>query len=78
MMCHECAMVRGLTPAVALCRFCLVGLCKPHLVDLYGRARSVPQYACHHRPGARPAGPLDGKQSAEPAGAVIQENAIIH
>ena len=37
--------------AVGLCRFCFVGLCKPHLVELYRDPPSGPQSACRHRPG---------------------------
>jgi hypothetical protein len=49
MRCHECA--RGLVEEVAIgqCRFCLVGLCKDHLVDSF-RGAVVPCYGCEHRP----------------------------
>jgi hypothetical protein len=49
MRCHECA--RGMIEEVAVgqCRFCLVGLCKNHLVDSF-RGAVVPRYACEHRP----------------------------
>jgi len=50
MLCHECLMAGGREPAVGLCRFCLVGLCKPHLVELFRLAPSAPQYACRHTP----------------------------
>ncbi|MBI3966312.1 MAG: DUF2180 family protein [Chloroflexi bacterium] len=52
--CHECAMDGRQEPAVALCRFCNIGLCKVHLVELYERPHAVPQYACHHTPWAPP------------------------
>ncbi len=51
MQCHECAMIGGRETAVGLCRYCFVGLCKSHLVELYRDPPSVPQYACRHRPG---------------------------
>lgn len=49
MRCHECA--RGLVDeaAVGHCRFCLVGLCKDHLVSSF-RPAVVPQYTCEHHP----------------------------
>jgi len=49
MLCHECGRVGRQRPAVAQCRFCLVGLCKPHLVAAREEA-PVPQYACRHHP----------------------------
>ena len=49
MLCHECARGGTSRPAVAHCRFCFVGLCKPHLVDLF-RSQLVPQYRCQHHP----------------------------
>ena len=49
MLCHECARDGTSRPAVAHCRFCLVGLCKQHLVESF-RSELVPQYACHHHP----------------------------
>ena len=51
MNCHECAMEGLETPAVAICRFCMVGLCKRHLVESF-RTATAPQYACSHSPGA--------------------------
>lgn len=67
MTCHECAREGGTTAAVGHCRFCLVGLCKDHLVASF-RGRTVPQYGCDHHPelafprlsgGATPAAPAD-------------------
>ena len=52
MICHECARDAAERPAVAVCRFCMVGLCKQHLVELYRDARTFPQLTCHHQPGA--------------------------
>lgn len=51
MRCHECAVRGGDAAAVGLCKFCLVGLCKAHLVELYRDPVVVPQFACRHRPG---------------------------
>jgi hypothetical protein len=45
--------------AVALCKFCSVGLCKEHLMELYRRPVTVPQYTCHHDPAGRPNRPLE-------------------
>lgn len=56
MFCHECVMAGGREPAVGLCRFCFVALCKPHLVELFRRPPSVPQYACRHTPGVHASG----------------------
>lgn len=58
MMCHECAMVGEERPAVALCKFCYVGLCKEHLMALYHEPRTVPQYSCRHDPAGRPNRPI--------------------
>jgi hypothetical protein len=74
MRCHECA--RGMIREVAVgqCRFCLVGLCKNHLVDSF-RGAVVPRYACEHRPELAYADhpdPHEGRGSrvvASPAGA---------
>ena len=35
MLCDECARDGTGQPAVAYCRFCLVGLCKRHLVESF-------------------------------------------
>lgn len=66
MICHECAR-EGLTvTATSQCRFCLVGLCKDHLVaSLHGAA--VPQYSCEHHPEQAFASPA--QESAQPAAA---------
>lgn len=50
MLCHECVMGGSEAVAVGVCRFCFVGLCKRHLVELHRDAPSVPQYSCRHRP----------------------------
>lgn len=50
MLCHECAMSGSDAAAVGVCRFCFVGLCKRHLVDLFRDSPTAPQYACGHRP----------------------------
>jgi hypothetical protein len=49
MLCHECLRTAVQTPAIGTCRFCQVGLCKPHLMASF-RSRIVPQYACDHHP----------------------------
>jgi hypothetical protein len=48
-MCHECARQSIATSGLGQCRFCLVSLCKDHLVES-GQSNVVPQYACDHRP----------------------------
>jgi hypothetical protein len=48
-MCHECARQSIATPGLGQCRFCLVSLCKDHLVESL-QSDVVPQYACDHRP----------------------------
>jgi hypothetical protein len=55
-MCHECARRSIATPGLGQCRFCLVGLCKDHLVEAL-RSDVVPRYACNHRPDL----PFDGQ-----------------
>lgn len=50
MNCHECAMSRSDRPAVGLCRFCSVALCKEHLVEAYRHPPTVPTYSCAHQP----------------------------
>jgi hypothetical protein len=42
MNCHECAHDGIDRPAVGLCRFCYVGLCKDHLVSTPRCSRSTP------------------------------------
>jgi hypothetical protein len=49
MNCHECARRSNHTPAIGLCRSCLVALCKDHLVESH-QTGVVPQYGCDHRP----------------------------
>ena len=60
MLCHECCGNGLETPAVGLCRFCLIALCKAHLVALYQQPATVPQLRCSHTPArafpAQPAG----------------------
>ncbi len=48
MRCFECDLVGDGRAAVALCRFCFVGLCSRHLADVSRNRRTFPQYACHH------------------------------
>lgn len=69
MLCHECAMVGVERQAVALCKFCSVGLCKEHLMALYQQPPSVPQYSCWHNPAGRPERPI-------PVGAERREKAF--
>jgi hypothetical protein len=49
MNCHECARAGNERPAIGLCRFCSVGLCKDHLVASF-HGSVWPQYACDHCP----------------------------
>ncbi len=49
MICHECAREGLTTAAIGHCRFCLVGLCKDHLVASF-HAATIPQYGCEHHP----------------------------
>ena len=49
MICHECARDGLTAAAIGHCRFCLVGLCKDHLVASF-RGATVPQYGCEHHP----------------------------
>ena len=49
MDCHECARTGTARAAVAICRFCSVGLCKGHLVAAF-HSRTIPQYGCDHHP----------------------------
>ena len=75
MNCHECAMDGVQGPAVAICRFCMVGLCKQHLVESF-RGGPVPQYNCRHQAAAPPrataataatGGTTNGARSRTPA-----------
>jgi len=52
MECHECLMLGRQHPAVAVCKFCGVGLCKSHLVELYREPGVVLQLSCHHSPAS--------------------------
>ncbi len=65
MLCHECSGKGLETPAVALCRFCLIALCKAHLVALYQHPATVPQLHCSHTPAraftAQPAATVPGR-----------------
>jgi len=49
MNCHECARASIERPAVGLCRFCMVGLCKAHVVASF-HSDVMPQYGCKHEP----------------------------
>lgn len=53
MNCHECVMAGRDRPAVALCTFCSVGLCKDHLVEALADPPTVPAYRCRHEPARR-------------------------
>ncbi len=48
-MCHECARRSIARPGLGQCRFCLVSLCKDHLVEAL-QSEVVPPFACNHRP----------------------------
>ncbi len=63
MQCHECAADGEHKIAIAICRFCYVGLCKSHLVMLYRQSATVPQYACRHRPAQQWAPLAAGERS---------------
>jgi hypothetical protein len=65
MICHE-RLVSGVHQvATALCRFCFVALCKPHLMELHRELPTFPQYTCHHAP----AQPIRLDVSSAPGGA---------
>jgi len=70
MLCHECVMIGEERPAVALCKFCQVGLCKEHLVALYREPATVPQYSCRHNPAGLPRRALGVKTAP-------RENAVV-
>src|SRR5438309_7056949 len=66
-ICHECLMSgRPHESATALCRFCLVALCKTHLVELYRHPPSVPTYSCRHTPASAPGGMPAGRRATNP------------
>src|SRR6266852_5910901 len=85
-ICHECLMAgqRDET-ATAMCRFCFVGLCKSHLVDLYRDPPTVPQYACRHTPARTPNQPSVSRaiatarqaSSPEPAGTPVHASRLL-
>ena len=52
MICHECSREGAERAAVAVCKFCMVGLCKPHLVESYKQPPAAPQYSCRHQPAS--------------------------
>jgi hypothetical protein len=53
MTCHECLTSGADRQAVAVCKFCMVGLCKQHLVESFRAPGGVaPQYACKHQPAS--------------------------
>ncbi len=49
MDCHECAHAHVERPAVALCRYCSVGLCEEHLVEMHTPAAKL-LFTCLHQP----------------------------
>jgi hypothetical protein len=65
-MCHECARRSIATLGLGLCRFCLVSLCKDHLVESL-QSDVVPHYACDHRPEL-PFDSQPSKKIGRPAG----------
>jgi Uncharacterized protein conserved in archaea (DUF2180). len=67
MLCHECLRTGVKTPAIGTCRFCQVGLCKPHLVASF-HPRNFPQYACDRHP-ERSFAPANGLVSTAGRGA---------
>jgi hypothetical protein len=69
MNCHECARVGIERPAVGVCRFCSVGLCKEHIVASF-RSTVMPQYSCEHRPDREFAPPVRAsvRATAQPVG----------
>lgn len=72
MLCHECVMTGEERPAVALCKFCQVGLCKEHLVALYREPATVPQYSCRHNPAGLPARMAAVRPARQENGAVTR------
>jgi hypothetical protein len=70
MLCHECLILGEERPAVALCKFCQVGLCKQHLVALYREPATVPQYSCQHNPAGLPGRGIEVKTA-------FRENEVI-
>jgi hypothetical protein len=72
-ICHECLMTgQREEMATAMCRFCFIGLCKAHLVELYRDPPTVPQYACRHTPSRTPTQPFTSRM-ASPRQAPILE-----
>ena len=49
MYCHECAAKGVDRPALGVCRYCFVGLCKEHIIGSY-QGRIFPRFSCEHRP----------------------------
>jgi hypothetical protein len=49
MTCHEGARAARDVAAVGACRFCLVGLCRDHLIAPF-KGATVPQHGCEHHP----------------------------
>ena len=58
MLCHECLMEGGESPAVALCQYCQVGLCKAHLIDLYQTLPASLRPCCRHDRRGQPMRPV--------------------
>jgi len=51
MQCYECASRNTETPAVGICRHCMVGLCLHHLADSQRSFTSEnPGTGCKHQP----------------------------
>ena len=74
MICHECLMQGApRTAATGVCRFCFVGLCKAHLVELYRDAPTVPQLTCRHAPARAPE--VRGWSSPAPAARAVAPDA---
>jgi hypothetical protein len=53
MHCYVCAIADAVSPAVAICGVCSVGLCLEHLTENARRQGpgGMRAYACLHRPG---------------------------
>ncbi len=65
MLCHECLMNGKARSAVALCKFCFVGLCKQHMIELYTQQVTVPQYSCRHNPAGLPSRPIEAEMGSD-------------
>jgi hypothetical protein len=70
MLCHECALTGSETPAVALCRHCLVALCMRHHAESTGQVATDAQRLRQHRSGAVHSAMFHGSTPPQPASSV--------